>query len=337
MNAINKKLKIVRVPVSKLLKAEVSYLGNKVLRIVEKHDPELLQLEPTFNLLEAQRAQIGKLNVRYGNDPVRLALIPLREKLVLCASAVKLHLKTLAKTTDKQKLFLITTAINASLLHLNAFNVGKELESKVSGFLGLAKNNQELTEALEEFGFMGAVDNLELAFNEMLQMSGKREGTLSHRHKESTDKLSNDVLSAIDTLLQDIEVAPFRNPELNYEPLVDELNVMLSMLRRTISLRDARNKRLAAQKKGEALETENAAEVQITAEDSSGTIITPLSYVASFGELNTPIVEESKAPAYSNGSGSEKNNGESLDKKKTVAEMGNQLQQPLGSFNNDNV
>ena len=75
-------------------------------------------------------------------------------------------------------------------------------------------------------------------------------------------------------------------------------------------------------------------------EYENGTIITPLSYVASINELNAPTVEEPKAPAPTNGSGSEKNNGESLDQKKTIAETGNLSQQSLSSSSkssNDNA
>lgn len=342
MSNLKKAFEIERVGFSRMLKLEVPELALEVRGIVEKHDPELLQIDFMFDLLVSKSPVISKLKAPYGVDPLRLALIPLREKLMLKASKIKLHLKVLNKSTDKKDLFIVQTAVDRHLLHLYKSKNPKVLNQKIAGFLDDVENDEALATALQEYNFMKLIDDLKLTLREVRQLSGERGKVLSERPKETSNQLITELADAIEKLFNEIELAQFKNPEIDYEPLVRELNVLMKNYRTSIKLREARNKRLAAEKNGEETEVEegDSTEVQITAEDNNGTIITPLSYVASINELNAPTVEEPKAPAPTNGSGSEKNNAEGLDQKKTVAETGNLSQQSLSSSSkssNDNA
>ena len=67
---------IQNVPYSKLLKLELPRLANRVIEIVEKHDPETLKIKEVFDLLVEEKPQVEGLIVRHGPHPITEELQP---------------------------------------------------------------------------------------------------------------------------------------------------------------------------------------------------------------------------------------------------------------------
>lgn len=335
---------ITRIPISKLRKSEVSYLGEQVISIIEKHDPELLEIEPVFNFLKSKVPEIAKLKVSYGVDHLRLALIPHREKLVLCASSVKLRLKTLLKTTDAKDLVVIQTNVDSHLRYLSATKSGKELEKQIGGFLERVESDEELGAAIVEHGFMDDIDNLSMALKKVNSMTAARRELLSKRHKEPTQEIIDDVFKAVEFIFKELEVSPIRNPEVDYGPVINEVNVLMGMLSKSVRLRDAYNKRKAAQKKGETEgemedETNDSAtegdstEVQVTVDDGDGFTEAMPTYLSSIKKLEMPTMEQSEQNVLSNEAATNEVLDESLETKKAAGTGFDDLTQQLSNGN----
>ena len=299
MSILKNKLEIKRVPYSKLTKWEASQFSKKVIGIVEKHDPELMEIKQLHDNLVAQMPQIEVLDVRYGVDPVRLDLKSLKENLMLKSSAIKLQVRMLGKTNDKRDLHVIQSSLDSYLLYLSESKNDEEVEQKIKGFIQHVKTDEELKAAMIEYNLMPFVEELELALTDVTSLSVKRVSLLSQRPKASTHEVTSLIVDALDNLFKDIEVAPLRNPELDYAPLINELNVLCKQLRTKISIREANNRRKAngeiiddtedgsINEPGESTTEEGTSiEVQNMVENGNGTDKPSDVYVASIKQAN---------------------------------------------------
>ncbi len=238
------KLTLRTLPYTKMLKGEIAEYAKRTLDIVDKEDHETLLITPLVNLLKAKKPEIEILGIRYGIDPLRSKIMQLRSKMMLTISAFKLQARLLSKAGIDSDLHHIQTYIDTYLRSLNALN-DKMLSQRVVGFLNAAKNEQPFKEALLSHELMSHVEEIELAHTDMLSMITQRVNILSQRPDMPTKVAVKSVSAAIDNLFKGIEVAHLTNPDLDYEPLVDELNQSTAMFRLSIQLRDANNKRKA--------------------------------------------------------------------------------------------
>ena len=253
---VRKHLVLDRVPITRMLKLEVARYAEDVIAVVQAHNPKELQIEPLFNLLLSQQPLISQLKSHHGVDPYRLALKPKRELMVLLASNIKLKTRMLLKTNDPKDLFVLKTSVDRYLRYLHKARNSEELLQRIAGFVDDANNDPDLADAISEYALNNDVQNLEMALDAVLNHSSKRYKKLSLRPKESTQERTQSVLGSIEYLYKEIEVAQFRHLELDYEPLVDELNVYVKKYRGILNRRELSNKRKAALKEGNT--TDNA-------------------------------------------------------------------------------
>lgn len=327
-------MEVNRLPFSRLLKSEVAQLADRLLGIVETHNPELLQLEPVFNLLKAQKPQIDILNIRYGVDPNRLELIPLREHMVLQTSAIKLQLRMLSKKTNDQSLQVIQTSVDGYLRYLNASRNEEEIDSKIVGFLNEVKTDDELAIAIDEHDLSSLIVNLKEALEDVKRVKGRRVKLLSQRPETQTQELTKQIASTTELLFKDLEVSQLKNPDVDYTSLIREVNQLLDQFRNRINRREAYNKRKADEQHDNNMEGEMNGSENPTTENYNSTEME--TQVASNGDLYHPseVYETSikkmnlLIPEHVD-NGSDEMNLENIDNKKAVATTANHLQQPM--------
>ena len=240
----NEKLALQKLPYTKMLKGEIAEYAKRTLDIVGKEDHETLLITPLVNLLSARKPEIDILGIRYGIDPLRSKIMQMRSKMMLTISAFKLQVRLLSKAGIDSDLHHTQTYIDTYLRSLNALN-DKRLSQRVVGFLNAAKTELPFKEALLSLNLMSHVEEIELAHTDMQSVVTKRVNILSQRPDLPTKVAVERVSGAINDLFKGIEVAHLTNPDLDYEPLVDELNQSTAMFRLSIQLRDAYNKRKA--------------------------------------------------------------------------------------------
>lgn len=342
----NSKLVILRVSNSRLLKLEVPELAENVIGIVSNHDPELLQIEAVFDLLVNKQSEISKLKAPYGVDPIRWEQQLLHEKLRLDVGAIKLHLKMLRKTNDKKDLHLVETVINRYFTYLYKNKNDKEVNQRVEGFLDDVKTDEEVSTAFNELGFTTHVDTLTASLSKVRRVSSKRVSKLAQRPGEATSELTKSVLDSIEDLFKEIEVAQLRNPEADYVPLVNELNVLMYKYKESINLRQKFNERKAAEKKGNEADNgvENDAETEVPRTEVYG--VFGKSANGNISDIETPSMNgdsqsisntENLALNEKSGNGRDKDFDLSLDQKEAAAMSSKALQLPQVNDDDDNV
>ena len=245
------KLEITRLPVSKMQKLEMAEFAEEVIGVVQKYNPEEMQINAMFDLLVANKPLIAQLKVHYGVDPNRLDLKPARERMMLLVSNIKLKVRLATKTNDPKDFHVIESAINGSLRYLYRCKNAKTVNQKIRGFLNDAENDEELVAAITQFNLLEDVMQLSAALDRVRELSSKSYKRTSSRIDVSTMVHIRAVYNAVEHVFNEIEMAHLLNPELDYAPLVAELNVLVSKYRRLVAIREHNNRRLAAMKKAE--------------------------------------------------------------------------------------
>ena len=236
---------------SKLLKLELPEFAERVIGIVEEHNPEELKIEAVFDLLVKEQPQIDLLNVRYGAHPLTVELNRLRELRALYISAILFQLKVVTKedaTRANPSVRLVGIEVNRFLKKLKPSKNEEVTNRMITRFFAELDSNEELEAAFSSLEFTVHLNDLRNVHSSIQELLGKRLKSISKRPKIKTAALKKSVRDALKNLFKEIELAPLRNPELDYKELFDELNDLLDKYRNLINIRMGYNQRMAEQK-----------------------------------------------------------------------------------------
>lgn len=237
----------VNIPYTSMLKLEVPQMVEQVIEIVEKHGPQALKINEIYNLLIAEKPQIDKLFVWYRSHPFTKELKELRRKRRLNVRKISFHLSVLIQEdvsgVDKS-VNLVKSEIERFILDFNSKNEEVKCR-KLTQLFALIEEDEELELALSTLKFTEMLNDLRTTHSRILTMSNNKITSLSQRPKEKTSDLIKSVLTATKNIFKDIELAQLKFPEINYNPLFDELNVLLIKYRNLINYRLLYNQRKA--------------------------------------------------------------------------------------------
>lgn len=237
----------VKIPYTSMLKLEVPQMVEQVIKIVEKHGPQALKINEIYNLLIAEKPQIDKLFVWYRSHPFTKELKELRRKRRLSVRKISFHLSVLIQEdisgVDKS-VNLVKSEIERFIIDFNSKNEEVKCR-KLTQLFALIEEDEELELALSNLKFTEMLNDLRTTHSRILTMSNNKIASLSQRPKEKTSDLIKSVLTATKNILKDIELAQLKFPEIDYNPLFDELNVLLIKYRNLINYRLLYNQRKA--------------------------------------------------------------------------------------------
>lgn len=300
---------LLNLRLSKLWKLERVEYANQVIKIVDEHDPEALKISDMYNLLVARQPEIDQLNVRYRAHPMTVSIQHLRSLRGLHISNILGRLKLVRKEKGDLDgdVRLVRTEIDR---HFGNFRSSKNEAikiQKVDKFNTAVEASQELEEALSELGFTSLMNDLRSVHSRIKSNSELRNKSIAARPQTKTNDLQKVVDDSIVNLFTDIRLAMLRNPEINYNPLIADLNKVTLIFDNYINIRIGQSERRAEEK----AENEN-------------------------GELdNTTPVVESTEPAgrmMSLNAADMNGDGEKIlpaNEKKTIATTSNSMQLPL--------
>ncbi len=324
------KMAIKNVPYSNLLKLELPELADKVVGIVERHNPKLLLIEEVFNLLLNEKPQILLLTVRAGVHPLTLKLKPTRKELMLRVRSIKFQLNVATQMqtdTTRESVSFVQLAVNEHLLNLKKCKNEDIFNQRIEQFLNLNNTNEQMQTAVETLGFTSLMDDLRSAHTVVKELWAARLAMTSLRSKESTKDISKSVTGALDDLYKEIEVAQVKNPLLDYSPLFNELNDLLKHYRYNINLRTAYNLRKAEEKKAmEANENVGGGTCpSCNPTVETGETVAPMVFKASANGNFVPEVENKSI----NANRFETDFDQSLKQKEAAAMLSKSMQLPL--------
>lgn len=281
---------ILKINFSKLKKLEVRSLAKSVIEIVEKHNPEDLQIKEIFDKLVELEPQIDHLNAGYTSHWLTKEISILRRRRNALAQGLLNRIKAIhngAVTGMVESAKIAMPIANHYLQGLAKEKENIKVET-ISLFLDLADKNAELYGAIETMNLISDLDNLKLVTSDISMLYDKRRESTSARPKAKTLERVDKIKTAILNLVKQIEVALIKHTELNYSPLVDELNEEITKAKAGIKIRTSYN-----QKKAEKANDNNEVVVTSHSEEPSETSqATPNMHVVSVDTDNEEDFDE---------------------------------------------
>ena len=322
----NEEKKLIEISYSCLLKLEVPQLAERVIEIIEEHEPEALKIDGAYNLLTAKQDHIDKLFVWYRSHPLTKELNVLRKVRRLNLRKITFHLRVVIQEdisgVDKS-VNLVKSELERFILDFNSGNNEEVKCRRLTQFFNLIDGSQELEEAFSTLNFTSFLNDLRNTHSNILELIGNKMTTISYRPIEKTPYLKKSVLNSIKFMFMEIELAVLKYPEINYQPLCNKLNVVLNNYANLINLRLLNNKRKANAAKGVETGETNGIETPENNEPEMRT--TSIEIPNSATRLLSMDVE--KKNGNGNGNGNAVNNN-TVDNEKAAATSSKPLQLP---------
>lgn len=299
---------ILKISFSKLKKLEVQFLAKSVIEIVEHHNPENLQIKEIFDKLVELQPQIDQLKIGYGPHPLTLELNKARKKRNAFAQGIINQMRTIENGGMSGMEKSIKVAKPKILQYLKGFSKKSEKikMQTISQFSKLVQEDEALAVAFDELDLTTYLFNLNLVNDEIGTLYSERRESVSARPKANTHMHVATLKTAIYDLFKQIEVAQIKNADLDYKPLIDELNLEITTAKAEVKARASYNK-----KKAEEAEDNYQVVIESHSEESlESTEFTP--------EVNLMRVELENEEDF-----------EDLDIKKTAAVSSKQTRLPI--------
>ena len=237
--------KIQKIALSKLHKLEVRDLVEDVVKIVAKHNPDALHLQSTFGYLLAQETKVAYLEVAYGRHQLTKTLDELHESRLQLASTISTQIRTITMANlevNRPWLEKASPTVNIYLPYLR-HNNRIIISSNIKVFLQHLKENPDELNALTFLGLKMYIDALKETNDKYHKVYSQRRVSISKRPKIDCRAIERDALNVVQILFDQINYFQSEYKELNYELLINELNVLLSEFSFIIKTRATTNKK----------------------------------------------------------------------------------------------
>ena len=310
-------LELISVPYSAFSKLEMARFALRLIDIVDSHNPEELKFKPIFDLMVAEKPRISKLKDKFGPHPLTAELNECREMRTLRISAIRVQLKIVIKENrgvQSKEFTLVCNEIKHFFETLKLSKHDEMFNQKIAQFFESIESNPELRTALTSMGFDKCVGDLKEIHDSIQHLIKRKLASIAGRPQEKTAELVKKVTKAINIMTKQIEIAPYVNVDLDYEPLFNELNQFFTEYKNMV------NKRLAFNKK----KAENAT--------STETVDTPPIKETIEETINTTTIKKSNKDVSFHTTEKDKlKEAVSIrsEMKKTVARSSETIQQPI--------
>lgn len=240
-------IKLKTISFNRLLKLEVSQFTKGVIRIVERHNPEILKIDAIFDLLVMQKPQLDLLEVSYGAHPLTKEIVSLCKKRVKNVSAITNMMRSIICAdleVDRENAKVIEPVVKRFLINLG--NTDRDIVTEiVTQFFMQIDSDETLEDAFAALGFSAYLDTLRSVNATLIEIINNRMTLLSERPQENVLMIMKSLNVAVRNLFAEIRLAMLRNKELDYTDLIHELNVILTAYGQKINKRKGINEKKA--------------------------------------------------------------------------------------------
>ena len=325
------KQELITIPYSRLLKLEHPQMAGELIGIIDKHDAEELKIKEMYDLFLAQTPNIDALKVPKGKYPFTPKIDRMRANLRLQVRSIRLRLEVVEKndpTGEDSGVLLLKVEIPRFLEKLSKSKNESIMLQKVSQFLREIQENEALSIAISENGFVELIDTTKATLSAITRQLDERATFLSAQPKVKTGELLKEVTPAIKNLIQEISLAPLRNPGIDYGPLFSELNELFGRYKKNVNMRKSYNaKKTKGDEGDESDESGESGELDIM-EDGNHQNGAKQGAMPTSYQLNVEVMPKN---------GIIQIKEDVTEQKKTVATSSKPLQLPHVSDDNDNV
>jgi len=246
-------------------KDELPGVIHTTLEIVQKHDPVVLSIQPFFDLLSEKETQLS-LYSEPRQHPLTQLIVSERKRRDDLVKAIEYQMNAVEKSkvsslTEANSLILPLTTKYLTNFRLNNT---KTADEKLKNFLSEISGSESLRNAAATISIQIYLDELTELQSKLDEKSGKRREDKSARRITSARDLKAEIITSLTNLLRAIELARVQHVDVDYEPLIAELNEFLVPYR-------ALNRSRATRSKNEAIKNETAAMSSTTSATATNT------------------------------------------------------------------
>lgn len=235
---------ITPVPYSRVRKLEFPDLVNSVIQIVEEYNPETMHIADQYNLLLEVQPQLSSLVVynKKLSETKELDALRLRRKNILHGLVRQtIALKKTGLNAQKLSIEIVSPFVLNYWQNLKSLNGFMITESLKQMMLAIDRDSS-IKDAFTALGLMEVVNELKTIEASIGTTSRKRSKSKLKLPKMNTRQIKRDVGNALADLTEAIKLAQKAHPELNYMPMVEEINNLLETYHSKIKSRSTRSK-----------------------------------------------------------------------------------------------
>jgi len=244
--------KLIKVRFDRMKNVNIQSLCSEILNYIKTLDGDALQLSKAFHRFEEYRPLLSNLNPKQRKLLHSEAIAQLRKKLDDLVSALLLNIKALERADfDDQKDDIITVVEFTRLHFKNYIHIG--IRSKfglMNSFLYELNLKGDMYNAYQHLGIMRYVDAFVAVGQEIKQTN---ENLKADKKKQPevgiTIPSKEKIIEELRFFLQTVDVMSRTNPEVDYNPMIRLLNVILIESR--TQLRNTTTRRKVAKAKAE--------------------------------------------------------------------------------------
>lgn len=249
------------ISLSKLLKSDLLYLVNDVIRIVKPYDVRTLHIEESFNMLLQHQDQVQLLAKEYGPNPLTADLKEIHTHRLEYAGYISTQLQYIARIKKRELSDEIHIAQLAVRLHL--FEIRKNSRSivdvKLEMFLKEVDDKPEVKNAFQALGLLSDIEELREINQQYHEVYWKRQDSMNSRQKGDDNKriqrTGEALLRNFFTQVNQVQIA-YPNLKEEYDSLIRDLNSTIVDISKSTKTRITLNKKRAAAKAKATLEAQ---------------------------------------------------------------------------------
>ena len=211
---------------AKTPKIEFGRAYTNSVSITESHNPEILMISPAYESAKKALPLAAELKVDNQKQPLTKAQLDQMEKIKNTISPLLRHLRALSLMADSENKAVVELVYEYVNRHLSGF--GKENSYKqigvLSSLLNGIENDVNLQQAIVSLNLTQTFATIAADKVELEAVYEERRKAQSNKQKARTLNTKRKLYFLLRQLFTAIELAAIEHPELDYTPLVNELN-----------------------------------------------------------------------------------------------------------------
>ncbi|HRZ97611.1 MAG TPA: DUF6261 family protein [Paludibacter sp.] len=235
---------ITPISFTKVPKLEFRQLVNRTIEVVAKYDPAALYVEGIYNLLLEAQPQLSKLQVVYRKHELTPDIQNLRVKRKdLFASIINME-KSMSKaklSSMQEELLIVLPFVNKYFKNILGDKTWKANE-RIEQMFAMLESDSALKAAVTKVGLNVYLEELKTVDQKLQVSINNRISTSSKRPRMFTRTIKTTVSVAMTDLVNAIELAYKEHPEVDYMPVVNEINKLFKEFLVNIKSTATRNK-----------------------------------------------------------------------------------------------
>lgn len=240
--------KIVQVPFSKVPKLEFPELVNNVVMVVSKHNPDQYNIRNFYDFLLEAQSQNSKLSASKRKTEESIELQTLKKKRYTVLSAIIGQTKNLEKVNLPEH----ANALSTVSVFIDGFfgkirkDVSKIKTERVKQLFVQLDSNMNLQMAMQNVGLTPYLNELRgIQLNIDAKSAKNIEQNAARPKLKDTREVIAKMKLALTNLFRGIEFGVHAHPNVDYTPLINELNELLTKYRSEIKAKATRIKNAA--------------------------------------------------------------------------------------------